>query len=177
MILDFSIFQWINNVAGKNIWLDSLAIFFAEYFQYVVVLLLFLILVINRRKYLRMVIAAISAAIFSRFIVSEIARFIFPRSRPFVDNNVNLVIFHSSGEPSFPSGHASFFFALSTVIYFYNKKTGLLFYVASFLISISRVFVGIHWPSDILAGAIVGIFSGWFINKLSKRFSQQKAPQ
>jgi undecaprenyl-diphosphatase len=82
---------------------------------------------------------------------------------------------------SFPSGHAAFFFALSTVLLLYNKKfyprpkfwwgAGLFFFLASFLISIARVFVGIHWPSDILAGAAIGIFSGWLIILFSRKFS------
>ena len=82
---------------------------------------------------------------------------------------MNLLLSHEATS-SFPSGHAAFYFALSTIIYFYNKKAGLLFLFASFLISISRVFVGIHWPFDIFAGAIVGIFSGWIILKISKKF-------
>lgn len=169
MSLDFYIFHSINGFVGKNVCLDGLAIFFAENFQYFVVLLLVLFLAVNYRKYLKMIISAILAAIFSRFIIAEIIRFIFPRSRPFVDNNVNLLVSHNPSESSFPSGHASFFFALAAVVYFYNKKLGVAFFVFAFLISISRVFVGIHWPSDILAGAIVGIFSGWLIFKITKK--------
>ncbi len=167
--MDFLIFQQLNQFAGKYVCLDSLAIFFAENFQYFIVLLLISFLAVNYRKYLKMVITALFAAIFSRFVITEIIRFIFPRSRPFIDNNVNLLVSHNPGESSFPSGHASFFFALATVVYFYNKKLGAAFFVFAFLISISRVFAGIHWPSDILAGAIVGIFSGWVINKIFKK--------
>ena len=170
MNLDSYIFHYINQFAGISPYLDKVAIFFAEYLQYLVVFCLLLFLVKKFRRNLGMVIFAFTAAIFSRFIITEIIRYFFPRIRPFVENSVNLLIGYNTTESSFPSGHAAFFFALSMVVYFYNKKAGILFFIASFLISISRVFSGIHWPSDILVGAIVGIFSGWIILKISKKF-------
>jgi len=170
MSFDFYLFQKLNQFVGISPYLDKVAIFFAEYIQYFVVFCLLLFLVKNLRRNLEMVIFAFAAAIFSRFIITEIIRYLFPRIRPFVENSVNLLIGYNATESSFPSGHAAFFFALSMVVYFYNKKAGILFFIASFLISISRVFSGIHWPSDILVGAIVGIFSGWIILKISKKF-------
>jgi len=123
--MDLYFFHLVNQFAGKNVCLDSAAIFFAEYFQYFVVLLLILLLAVNFRKYLKMAVVAVIAAIFSRFIITEIIRFIFPRSRPFVENNVNLILQHSASESSFPSGHAAFYFAIAAVVYFYNKKVGI----------------------------------------------------
>jgi len=172
MNLDSYIFYHINQFAGISPYLDKVAIFFAEYLQYLVVFCLLLFLVKKFRRNLGMVIFAFTAAIFSRFIITEIIRYFFPRIRPFVENSVNLLIGYNATESSFPSGHAAFFFALSTIVYFYNKKAGTFFFIASFLISISRVFVGIHWPFDILAGALVGIFSGWLINKISNKIKK-----
>jgi undecaprenyl-diphosphatase len=81
-------------------------------------------------------------------------------------------------EQSFPSGHASFAFGLATIVYFYNKKWGIAFFVMAILISTARVFTGVHWPSDILAGATVGIFSGWLINKLfNKIYGFKRIPR
>ncbi len=168
--MNLIIFQKINQFALKWLWLDTLAIFFAQYFEYVLIFCLFLFLLINFKKYWRMVFQAFLAAIISRFVIVEIIRYFLPISRPFVENHVNLLIPYNPNESSFPSGHAAFYFALSTVIYSYNKKAGILFFLASFLIVISRVFVGIHWPSDILAGAIIGVFFGWLVNKISKKF-------
>lgn len=161
--MDLFIFQKINQLALKWLWLDTIAIFFAQYFEYILIFCLLLYLVKNFKKYWPMVIRAFLAAILARFVIVEIIRYLLPRARPFVENHVNLLIPYNQYESSFPSGHAAFYFALSTVVYSYNKKAGLLFFLASFLIVISRIFVGIHWPSDILAGAGVGIFTGWLI--------------
>lgn len=111
---------------------------------------------------------AIFSAILSRFIVAEIIYFLAPKARPFVAlESVNQLVEHSA-TPAFPSGHASFYFALSAMIYFYNKKLGALFLASSSLIAIARVFVGLHWPSDILAGAIIGIFFSFIVFRVFK---------
>ncbi|RLC39334.1 MAG: hypothetical protein DRH33_03145 [Candidatus Nealsonbacteria bacterium] len=94
-------------------------------------------------------------------------RFLWPRTRPFLENGINLLV-EKINQPAFPSGHAAFFFALSLIVLFYNKKAGILFFIASILICLGRVIVGIHWPSDILAGAVVGLFSAWLVNKFFK---------
>lgn len=169
MNLDLYIFNLINGLADKWTWLDYSAIFFAKYFEYFLLFILFLFLVLGFKKYWKIVFISLSSAVVSRFVIAEIIRFLWFRPRPFVKNSVNLLMNHNPAESSFPSGHASFYFALSTAIYFYNKKLGILFYVGTFLIVISRVFVGIHWPSDILAGALLGIFIGWLANRFFKR--------
>jgi undecaprenyl-diphosphatase len=175
--IDFYLFQKINQFAGKFVCLDSAAIFFAKYFEYFLIFFLFLFLVKNFRRYWPMVVQAFLAAIFSRFIITNIIRWLWPRPRPFVENYINLLFNYNPAEPAFPSGHAAFYFAIATVVFLYiNPHTkfgvgvGLLFFIASFLISIARVFSGIHWPSDILVGALVGIFSGWLIIFLSRKF-------
>jgi len=169
---DYYLFRQINQFAGKNTFFDSVAIFFADYFEYFVVCILLVFLIINFKKYLKMVFEALAAGILARFGVVELIRFLHPRPRPFINNNINLIL-DKVNQWSFPSGHAAFFFALATVIYFYNRKLGILFFLTAFFISICRVFVGVHWPSDILGGAIVGILTGWLIFKISKRFNKK----
>lgn len=170
MNIDIFLFNKINGLAGKCIFLDKTAIFFAKYFEYFLILVLFLFLAKNLKKYWLMVAQSFTAAILARLGITEIIRWLWQRPRPFVTNHINLLFNYNPSEPSFPSGHAAFYFAIATVVYSWNKKTGILFYIASFLIIISRVFSGIHWPSDILAGAIIGIFSGWLIMFLSRKF-------
>ncbi|MDI6591636.1 MAG: phosphatase PAP2 family protein [Patescibacteria group bacterium] len=168
-MLDYILFEKINQFAGTWLWLDTLGIFFAKYFGYILIFFIFLFLLKDRKKYWPMVIIAFSSAILAKFVITEFIRFLWNRPRPFVENQTNLLL-DQINAAAFPSGHAAFFFALSLAIYFYNKKAGIIFLIASFLISISRVFCGIHWPTDILAGALVGIFSGWLINSQVMKF-------
>jgi len=175
--LDLFLFNAINGFAGHWLTLDFIGIFFAKYFEYVLLFCLLLFLLKDFKKYWRMVAQALVVAVFVRFVMVEIIRRAYFRPRPFVFNDVHLLIPYSANEPSFPSSHASFYFALSTIIYSYNKKVGILFYIGSALICLGRVFVGIHWPSDIFTGAILGIIMGFVLTKLFNwvNFSQKAA--
>lgn len=166
--MELYLFNQINQYALKWYWLDVFGIFCAKYLGYILVLALLFYIVARFRKYRKTGLKAFTAAIFSRFIIVELIRWTWQRPRPFINNTVNLLLEHSA-EPAFPSGHAAFYFALATVVFLRNKKLGSLFLFGALLISLSRVFVGVHWLSDILAGAIIGIFSGWLIYKFSDR--------
>lgn len=162
--MDSYLFSLINQLAGRWAVLDGIGVFFAQYLDYLLLFLVFGILG-NKKK---VVFQMFSAAVLARFGIVELIRFLLPQARPFVENNVNLLIAHEAG-PSFPSGHAAFYFALAAVVYSYNKKIGLGFFSAAFLVSLARIFVGVHWPSDVMAGIVVGIFSGWLIVKIFRR--------
>lgn len=163
--MDFYFFNLLNQFAGRWDILDAVAVFFARYIGYILVLAALLFLLKNFKKYWPMAAKVFVAAVLSRLVITELIRFFWERPRPFVENNINLILSHDA-TGSFPSGHAAFYFAIAAVVYFYNKKLGVLFFIASFLMGVARVFSGVHWPSDIFAGALIGIFSGWLVMKI-----------
>ena len=168
--LDHTLFAYINNLSFKSCWLDVIGIFLADYAVYALVagLLLFLL-----RKKVRLVLAALSSALIARFGVVELIRLLHPRPRPFIQGDIHLLI-NRVNQLSFPSAHAAFVFGLAVVVYLHNKKMGILFLISAFLISLSRIYVGVHWPMDVLSGALVGVLSAIIINKIygSKRISK-----
>ncbi len=151
----------------------------ASYLQYFVVgaLLVFLFWGKNREERLKNLSAAgvaLAAVILSRLVITEIIRWLWFRPRPFVDHTVNSLLAHEN-TGSFPSGHAAFFFALAMAVYLFNQRAGQWLFGAAILISLARVYVGVHYPIDILAGALIGIFSGWLVYSLFNRYQNKKA--
>lgn len=167
MPLDFFVFSKINGLALKWLGFDVLGIFLAKYLPYVLAAVLLLFLLKDFKKYFRPIIEAFIAAGLGSIVV-VIIRFFCYQPRPFQLEQVSPLFNHSAGS-GFPSLHTTFFFGLSAVILLYNKKLGSVFFVASFLMALSRIFCGLHWPSDILAGVALGILSALLIYKMSHK--------
>ncbi|MBX4190062.1 phosphatase PAP2 family protein [Candidatus Parcubacteria bacterium] len=164
------IFRAINNLAGSHNILDQLMIFFSDRLGYLLVIILGLLALRNFKKYADMAVVALGSAIVARFGVTGIIRMFYDHPRPYlVLSNVHLADFREL-EPSFPSGHASFYFALAIAVYLYNKTLGYWFLAAAILMGIARIYIGVHWPFDILAGAAVGFVVALLAYKVYPKF-------
>ncbi len=71
---------------------------------------------------------------------------------------------------SFPSGHAGSSFAVATVIKFINKKFAAFVIIFSILMAFSRLYLYVHFPSDVIAGILVGISCGLLAIKIYDKF-------
>ncbi len=117
-----------------------------------------------------MAFTAVLAALLARFAVKGLILIFYANPRPYAgDFSVHQLV-ATPGEDfqSFPSGHALFFFAAATAIYCYDKKLGMAFFAAATAIGLARIFVGVHWPSDVLAGAVLGTITGLLAYRISK---------
>jgi len=148
-------------------------VFLGEYLGYILVAGALAFWWENRKKYPRLLWQALLAAILSRGIITEAIRFLWHRSRPFVEQNFIPLIPHADSA-SFPSGHAAFFFAIGTVLYVYNKKAGMVFLLGSALMGIARVAAGVHWPSDVAWGAVIGVVCGFIVSKFAILYSRRQ---
>lgn len=176
MNFDLLIFRYLNNLAGNNVSFDRLGVFVADYLPYFIIVSLLIYFLAdrkNRLKNITMFSVAFSSGFIARFVVKSFILIFYDRPRPYIAlESVHQLISTSIREnwQSFPSGHTIFFFALSTGIYFYNKKMGSLLLIISAFIGVARVFVGVHYPGDIVAGAILGVFTAYSINMLYIRW-------
>lgn len=99
-------------------------------------------------------IAAESAV--NEFIIKQI----FKRPRPFTLHPWIDTVVHQPSSYSFPSGHTCSSFAAATAIFCFDKKLGAVAYAVAALIGFSRSYFYIHYPTDVLCGALLGVLFG-----------------
>jgi len=96
------------------------------------------------------------------------------RIRPFALDPSFPLIATPPHDASFPSGHAAVSFAAAYVIYHFNKRAGIAAYVLAALIAFSRLYLFFHFPTDVLAGTIIGIavgaFAVWLVTWADKKW-------
>ncbi len=160
--MNHQLFYAINNLAGRWPVLDKIGIFFADYFVYVsAVLLLLLWFNKKNRGYVEL---AFASAFFTRVVIVELIKRIFNRPRPEeLLPNVHTFNIHEYGY-SFPSGHAVIYFSLAMA--FWGTKYFWPFFVLAILGALSRIFVGVHFPIDILASFIIAWLTVWLFRRL-----------
>lgn len=73
------------------------------------------------------------------------------------------------GGSSFPSGHTSTSFACATVLSFFVPRAAPAFYLLAVAIGFSRIYVGVHWPLDVLGGVVLGLAVGLAVTALLRR--------
>lgn len=96
------------------------------------------------------------------------------RARPcMVDTSVTLLIPHP-GEYSFPSGHTLNGFTAATVIFLYFKKAGIFALMLAAAIAFSRLYLFVHYPTDILGGILLGIADALIAFMIAKKISKRK---
>lgn len=96
-------------------------------------------------------------------ILSLILKQMIGRPRPFVTHPVDSLLIHRPGGYSCPSGHSASSFAAATVLLTGNGRIGAAALVLALLIAFSRVFVFVHYPSDTVFGALIGVFSAFLV--------------
>ena len=91
------------------------------------------------------------------YIVVELAiKTLIHRERPYVAEGLVPIIVDSASY-SFPSGHTAYSFAAATVISMCYGKWGVPAFVLASMIGLSRIYLALHWPSDVVAGALIGV--------------------
>jgi undecaprenyl-diphosphatase len=112
------------------------------------------------------VIFAVAAAGLSADLISLALRQLIGRDRPFVVYPEPRPLVHPPSSGSFPSGHAAAAFACATVIAWASPRLAVPAYVVAVLVAWSRVYVGVHYPLDVLGGAVLGVLVAIALLKL-----------
>lgn len=126
------------------------------------------------RKTRKVGIMSAVALLGSLIINNNIIKNLVQRPRPFVTFTDLRILIPTPSEFSFPSGHTSSSFAAAAVFYrFFPKRLGIPAIVLAGLIGFSRLYVGVHYPTDVLAGVIMGILLSYLAEYLVMFFEKK----
>ncbi len=107
-------------------------------------------------RYRRMGVAVVVSLAVTLIVVDILVKPYVGRVRPFEVTDFPLIV-PAPTSFSFPSGHTAYAFAAATCIAYYNRKWGIMALVFAAIVGLSRMYLYVHWPTDVLAGAIVGM--------------------
>lgn len=110
------------------------------------------------------------ALLFSLIVGNILLKNIVARPRPcWIDETINMLIAVPK-DYSFPSGHTFASFAAAVSVFLYYKKAGIAAIILAFLIGFSRLYLFVHFPTDVLSGAVLGICAAFasrcIVNKI-----------
>jgi len=176
--MDRAIVHYAHAFIGRVPVLDGVAIFFASYFPYLVASL-FIVYVYHKSAFsgasglllkqhrLQFCLATLLAVLLASGIIAPIIHYLYGRARPFVAFGWESLFAHDT-DPSFPSNHATLMFTLAASMWHIHKKWGYWFFAAAAIVGIGRVYSLVHYPTDIICGALIGICAVAIVNRIAR---------
>lgn len=157
--LDAWIFLILNVRGRRPLWLDRLMFGFTQLGHALTALSLAMLLLLTGKQILSY---KLMLGTFTLWLMVELLKLIVHRSRPFIRLTQTRIVGGKAIGRSFPSGHTSQVFFTATLIiqgFHLPFAAALGLYALAFLVGLTRIYVGAHYPRDIVAGAILG--SAW----------------
>lgn len=162
--MDVYLFQQINGLAGQSLFFDNFIILCAKYLP--VVFALFLVgLWLTRQPQLQRGAFLTGASTLLALSIAQIINAIVLRPRPYA-YAIHLLVDRTT-DTSFPSDHTTIAFAIAALVWQFNRKWATAILSLALLQGFARVYVGAHYPGDVLGGAVLGILVSIAVGRAS----------
>jgi undecaprenyl-diphosphatase len=137
--------------------MDKLMILITSLGNMAIIWIAIAILLIANKKYRRIGYMTLMAVILGAVLGECILKHIFQRPRPFIAIHTLNVLISKPTSSSFPSGHTTAAFAAAGILSVYFKKYKVVFWILAVLIAFSRIYLYMHYPTDVLGGIVLGL--------------------
>lgn len=166
MDLNFSV--WVAQHLHTPV-LDAVMLFVTGLGDYGFIWVLLSFLLLAYRPTRRAGMAALASLLLVTLLGNGVLKNLFARPRPFTHLSDFTLLLAAPHGFSFPSGHAGSSFAAATSIYLYHHKYGRWALLLAALIALSRVYLTVHYLTDVIAGALLGVLAALFVRWLFPR--------
>lgn len=178
--MDAVVAKYFHSVIGRLPFFDGIAAFFASYVPYLFIIAFVCMLYVpgmfggesllmRKQNRLRFILMTALALLIASGIITPLIHYLYGRARPFAAFDWAPLFTHEA-DPSFPSRHATLLFTLAAALWQRKRSWGYWFFSLATVIGIARVYSLVHYPTDILAGAFIGIAVVYLVNRIT-RFS------
>lgn len=121
----------------------------------------------EEKKDHRFFVPIVLAGAMSFVLIELLVKFVVSRPRPTEEMGA-IIIDRSASWYSFPSSHAAISWAMAVVLTSYEPKLKWVWMTLALLISVSRIYLGVHYPLDVLAGSVFGVGIGTFVLRMTR---------
>lgn len=165
------LFYAIFNQSGKSGALDALMVFGADYLVFLTAFIIILAFFIGGKCEKRAVYLTVLGGILTIIVIQIIHQFI-QVPRPFADLHINPLLKLNSVMESFPSTHSALSAVIAFAFWFSKSKFTIPLILAMLTVGFCRIFVGVHYPIDILGGFILGFITTYITSYFLNKFKQ-----
>jgi undecaprenyl-diphosphatase len=155
-MLDYQVFHWANDMAAQHDSIEDPLKAYVQASELIFAAGVALLFVVGTPRLRRAALAAGLSAGLALGVAHFLAAAI-DRSRPFVDHPQAHLFLSHAADPGFPSDHATAAFAIAFALVLRDRLTGIVALVLALLLSVGRVALGVHYPSDVFAGLVLGL--------------------
>lgn len=156
------LFRLVNDLGKEHPFLNPVFSFIAEYMVFFLALSV-LFIWFSRNTDNRIMILCASIAFICAFTIGKVSGVFHSNYQPFVElTDVNKLI-HKEKDNSFPSDHTILFFSYCISFWLFKRGWSILWVLLAVLVGVSRIWVGVHYPFDILAGILISLATATFI--------------
>lgn len=159
--LNHTLFLWLNAPADPNNLVLTSATFFAQYLI-LTIPIFFGLAWLRGQETTRKCLLVASAAVLLGLVINQLIGMIWPHPRPFVIGLGHNFLLHAA-DSSFPSDHLTIWLSVAFSFLIQRKlvKLGLSMVVLGLPVAWARIYLGVHYPADMLGALVVAAFSAW----------------
>lgn len=154
--IDFMVLDYIREHL-RNGFLDNIMPIVTSFGNMGMIWVVVALIISAKAKYrkcsITMMLGMIAGVILGNFVVKNIVR----RERPCWINEIGDMLIANPQDFSFPSGHTMSSFIAATILCYYDKRLGIPSFSVAILIAFSRMYLYVHFPTDIIGGALLGV--------------------
>ncbi|HDR7339297.1 TPA: undecaprenyl-diphosphatase [Bacillus cereus] len=160
--MNYTVFQWINNLAGTSVLLDKVMIAITNSAAYVAILFMLILWFHNGKKEnairKQYTVLYTTLSVIIALLVNVFIHLVYYHPRPFVSYDVNQLVPHAENS-SFVSDHSVLVLSIAFMFILRGEKLRYIALLWAVLVCISRLYVGVHFPLDVMGAAVITILT------------------